>query len=188
MLTLTIILALTLALILTLINPNHNTNPNCYNAFPMAPSKLHSSPLSVWQLFTSGITLVKLCWTCAWSILANMNSSSCSLHAVARPSAVCLSVCCRKRSCTLLRRLQFSAIFLWHLVRCPSDDIHRKFYEDHPRGTPPPAELNTRGVAKYSHFGPIDGYIYFTWLTMTDNDWHELTCSATASEVTTLSR
>jgi len=27
-------------------NPNHNTNPgNCYNAFPMAPSKLQSSPL-----------------------------------------------------------------------------------------------------------------------------------------------
>jgi len=27
------------------------------------------------------------------------------------------------------------------------------------RGTPPPVELNTRGVAKYSDFGPIDGYI-----------------------------
>ena len=27
------------------------------------------------------------------------------------------------------------------------------------RGTPPPGELNTRGVAKYSDFGPIDGYI-----------------------------
>jgi len=26
-------------------------------------------------------------------------------------------------------------------------------------GTPPPGELNTRGVAKYSDFGPIDGYI-----------------------------
>jgi len=24
---------------------------------------------------------------------------------------------------------------------------------------PPPGELNTRGVAKYSDFGPIDGYI-----------------------------
>jgi len=28
-----------------------------------------------------------------------------------------------------------------------------------PRGTPPPGELNTRGVAKYSDFGPIEGYI-----------------------------
>ena len=28
-----------------------------------------------------------------------------------------------------------------------------------PKGTPLPGELNTRGVAKYSDFGPIDGYI-----------------------------
>ena len=33
--------------------------------------------------------------------------------------------------------------------------INRKF----PRGTPPQGELNTIGVAKYSDFGPIDGYI-----------------------------
>jgi len=26
-------------------------------------------------------------------------------------------------------------------------------------GTPPPGELNTRGVAKYSDFGPIEEYI-----------------------------
>ena len=26
-------------------------------------------------------------------------------------------------------------------------------------GTPPSAELNTRGVAKYSDFGPIERYI-----------------------------
>jgi len=32
-------------------------------------------------------------------------------------------------------------------------------YGDRPRGTPPPSELNERGVAKYSDFGPIDGYI-----------------------------
>ena len=30
--------------------------------------------------------------------------------------------------------------------------------------------------------------LYFTWLTTIDNDWHDLTCSATASEVTTLWR
>jgi len=35
----------------------------------------------------------------------------------------------------------------------------RKFYGDHPRGTPPLGELNTTGVAKYSDFWPIDGYI-----------------------------
>jgi len=41
-------------------------------------------------------------------------------------------------------------------IRC---DIHRKFHGDRPKGTPPPGELNTRGVAKYSDFGPIEGYI-----------------------------
>jgi len=41
----------------------------------------------------------------------------------------------------------------------PSIDIHWKFHGDRPRGTPPLGELNTRGVAKYSDFGPIDGYI-----------------------------
>jgi len=38
-------------------------------------------------------------------------------------------------------------------------DIHEKFYGDRPRGTPPLGELNTRGLAKYSDFGPIEGYI-----------------------------
>jgi len=40
-----------------------------------------------------------------------------------------------------------------------STDIHLKFHGDCPSGTPPPGELNTRGVAKYTDFGPIDGYI-----------------------------
>ena len=39
----------------------------------------------------------------------------------------------------------------------PSVDIHQKFYGDRPRGTPSPGELNTRGVVKYSDFGPIEG-------------------------------
>ena len=34
-----------------------------------------------------------------------------------------------------------------------------KGHRDRPTGTPPPGQLNTRGVAKYSDFGPIDGYI-----------------------------
>ena len=34
-----------------------------------------------------------------------------------------------------------------------------KFYGDRPRGTPPSDELNPRGVAKYSDFEPIEGYI-----------------------------
>ena len=45
------------------------------------------------------------------------------------------------------------AIFLWHLVPSPSVDKHRKCYGDRPRGTPPPGELNTREVVKYSDYG-----------------------------------
>jgi len=48
--------------------------------------------------------------------------------------------------------LKFSAIFLRRLVPWPSVDIHRKFYGDRRRGTPPAGELNTKGVAKYSDF------------------------------------
>ena len=33
---------------------------------------------------------------------------------------------------------------------------------DCPRGTPPTPGLNARGVAKYSNFGPIEGYILET--------------------------
>ena len=69
------------------------------------------------------------------------------------------SVCRLWRSCALLRRLKFSAMFLRHRVRWPPVDIQVKFYEDRPRGTPPSGELNRRGVAEYSDFGPIDGYI-----------------------------
>ena len=50
-------------------------------------------------------------------------------------------------------------MFLRHRVHWPSIDIQVKFYEDRPRGTPPSGELNRRGVAEYSDFGPIDSYI-----------------------------
>jgi len=47
-------------------------------------------------------------------------------------------------------------MFLRHLVRWPSVDIQVKFCGDRPRGTPPSGELNTRGLAEYSDFGPIE--------------------------------
>ena len=50
-------------------------------------------------------------------------------------------------------------MFLAYLVRRPSADIQVKFYGDRPRGTPPSGELNTRGVAEYSDFRPIERYI-----------------------------
>ena len=50
-------------------------------------------------------------------------------------------------------------MFLRHLVPWPHFDIQVKFYGDCPRETPPLGELNTRGVAEYSDFGPIERYI-----------------------------
>ena len=55
--------------------------------------------------------------------------------------------------------MKFSTMFLHHLVPWPPFDIQVKFYGDRPRGNPPSGELNTRGVAEYSDFGPIEGYI-----------------------------
>jgi len=83
-----------------------------------------------------------------------------SLYAVARQSVVCLSSVCNARApysggCNL--RQFFYGIYMY--LPWPSADMHRKFYGDRHRGTPPPGELNTRGVAKYSDFGPTDGYI-----------------------------
>ena len=92
---------------------------------------------------------------CHWQFLANVNSRSRSLYAVARPSIVCLSV-------TLVHPTQAVEIFSnisMAFGTWPSIDTYWKFHGDRPRGTPPPGELNTRGVAKYSDFGPIDGCI-----------------------------
>ena len=69
-------------------------------------------------------------------------------------------VFCLQRSCTLLSRLKFSATLLRHLVPWPSVDTHGKFYGNRHSGNPPLGELNATGVAKYSDFGPIEGYIW----------------------------
>jgi len=58
----------------------------------------------------------------------------------------------------ILRRLEFSAMFLRHLLPWPSVDIQVKFCGDRPRGTPTLGELNTKGVAEYIDFGPIERY------------------------------
>jgi len=50
-------------------------------------------------------------------------------------------------------------MFICHRVPWLYSDIQVKFYGDRPRGTRPSGELNTRVVAEYSDFGPIDGYI-----------------------------
>jgi len=77
-------------------------------------------------------------------------------------SSVRLSSVCRL-SVTFVHPTQaieiLGKLFLRHLVRWPSVDIEVKFYGDRPRGTLPSGELNTRGVAEYSDFGPIERYI-----------------------------
>ena len=84
-----------------------------------------------------------------WTVLLAVRYMSLSV----RLSSVCLYVCAPTG------RLKFSTMFLRHLVHRPPIDIQVKFYGDHPRGTPLSGELNTRGVAKYSDFGPIKRYI-----------------------------
>jgi len=94
--------------------------------------------------------------------LANVDSCSRSLYAVARPSFVCLSSVVCRLSVTLVHPTQAVVILRnmsRHLVPWPSVDIHEKFYGDRHRGTPPSGELNPRGVVKYIDFGPIEGYI-----------------------------
>ena len=79
------------------------------------------------------------------------NHTTFAMLSPVRLPVVCLSVTLVHPTqwvgCTTVRRLKFSAIFLCRLVRWPSADIQEKFHGDHPRGTTPSWELNTRGVA-----------------------------------------
>jgi len=50
-------------------------------------------------------------------------------------------------------------MFVRHLVRWSSMEFQVKFYGDRPRGTSLSGALNATGVAEYSDFGPIEGYI-----------------------------
>ena len=72
-----------------------------------------------------------------------------------RLSSVCLS------SLTFVRRTQAVQILGHISTALGTLAIHwhsLKISRRSSQGTPPPGELNTRGVAKYSDFGPIDGY------------------------------
>jgi len=89
----------------------------------------------------------------------DVNSRSRSLYGIARPSVVCLSSVCNARARysggSNFRQYFYGIRYLGHSLTSTEN-----FTEiDRPRGTPPPGELNTRGVAKYSDFGPMGGYI-----------------------------
>ena len=87
-------------------------------------------------------------------LLANVNSSSRSLYVIVRPSVVCNVRAPYSDDWNFRQCFYFLRRVPWPFV-----DIQIKFYGDRPRGTPPSGELNRRGVAEYSDFGPIDGYI-----------------------------
>ena len=93
--------------------------------------------------------------------LANVNSLSCSLYAITRPSVVWLSVVCNVRAPysggSNFRQYFYGIRYTGHPLT--STDIHWNFHGDRSWGTPPPGELNTRRVAKYSDFRPVDCYI-----------------------------
>jgi len=74
--------------------------------------------------------------------------------AICYRSPACLSSVCLS-SVTLVRSTQAVQICGNISTALGTLAIHG----DRPRETHPQGELNTRGVAKYSDFGPIDGYI-----------------------------
>jgi len=73
-------------------------------------------------------------------------------------SHVCLSSVCNVRAPysggSNFLQYFYAIRFLGHPLTSTEN-----FTEIVPGKPPPPGELNTRGVAKYSNFGPIDGYI-----------------------------
>jgi len=91
-----------------------------------------------------------------------VSSRSRSPYDVASPVRlfVCLS---SKTPVYSTQAVEMIGIFLHYLVSWPSVDIHGKFYGDRLRQ---PLRrgggLNAKGVAKYSDFGLIEGYILET--------------------------
>jgi len=90
------------------------------------------------------------------------------MHCFFSERELTFAICCRPSVCRLSvvfnARAPTQAVVVFGnlstaFVRWPSVDMHRKFYGDRPRGTPRSGELNSRGVAKYSNFGPMEGHI-----------------------------
>ena len=93
-----------------------------------------------------GCTLVVLCPVHAIQVASTVFSERNMLSPV------------RLSSVTLVRP-QTVQIFGNISTPLPSLDIYGKIYGDRPRSVSASGALNARGVAKYSDFGPIEGYI-----------------------------
>jgi len=125
---------------------------------------VHFAVLHIRPIKTGSLTVTLFnCTNAMTSFLANVNCSLKThvhvryLLSPVRLSVVCLSVCNARAPC--LSGWNFRQYFYgtWYLGY--QFDSHRKLYGDRLRRTHPPGELNTRGVVKYSDFGPIEGYI-----------------------------
>jgi len=94
------------------------------------------------------------------TVLVNVKSRSRSLYVIVRPS-VCLSSVCLS-SVTFVQPTQ--AIEIFGNVSTPCGtlaicDLWITILRRSSQGNPFVGGLNRRGVAKYSDFGPIGGYI-----------------------------
>jgi len=87
-----------------------------------------------------------------------MNSRSRSLYAIARSclSVVCLSVYNARAPYSAGWNFQQCFFAIWYLGHPLT--FAENFMEIVP-GNPSAGEINSRGVPKYSNFGPIEGYI-----------------------------
>ena len=90
-------------------------------------------------------------------MVTTLRSGLCYRNCVCR-----LCVVCRLSSVTLVHPPQgvepFDKISS-PLCTLATADLRAKFHGDRPRGTLPSEALNRGGVAKYSDFRPIEGYI-----------------------------
>ena len=134
------------------------------SAFTLKIARSHGgsgSPFNTWLSVSKSTT--QIASQLDMSFLANVNSRSRSLYAIARPSVCRLSVCRLSVVCNVrapysggwnFRQYFYGIRYLGHPLTSTKNFMEIVPGEPLRRG-----KLNTRGVVKYSDFGPIDGYI-----------------------------
>ena len=85
-------------------------------------------------------------------ILSQIQDKACELYCFySNVTTLRSDLCYRKsvrrlwRSCALLRGLKFSTIFFRRFVPKPHLDLHAKYYEECPKGTPPSGRYTQEG-------------------------------------------